>query len=101
VSDIATARYLPSPDVVTRNIAGEHLLVPVRTGVAQMDYLYTADEVGSVIFSLLDGERDAAAIGRRVAELFEVDAGQATADVAAFLQELEQAGLVRPVGEAR
>jgi hypothetical protein len=66
-----------------------------------MDYLYTADEVGSVIFSLLDGERDAAAIGRRVAELFEVDAEQATADVAAFLQELEQAGLVRPAGETR
>jgi len=101
VSDAGTARYLPSPDVVTRNIAGEHLLVPVRTGVAQMDYLYTADEVGSVIYSLLDGKRDAADIGRRVAELFEVDAAQATADVAVFLQELEQAGLVRPAGEAR
>jgi hypothetical protein len=101
MNEPGTERYLPSPDVVTRNIAGEHLLVPVRTGVAQMDYLYTADEVGSVIFSLLDGQRDVAAIGRRVAELFEVDAAQATADVADFLQELEQAGLVRPAGETR
>ena len=96
-----TARYIPSPDVVTRNIAGEHLLVPVRTGVAQMDYLYTADEVGSVIFSLLDGERDASAIGRQVAELFEVNAAQATVDVAAFLQELERAGLVHLATDAR
>jgi hypothetical protein len=39
----ATTIATPSPEVVARDIAGQHILVPVRTGVAQMDYLYTTD----------------------------------------------------------
>jgi len=87
--------YRASPDVVTRNIAGEHLLVPVRTGVAHIDYLYTTDEVGSFVVSALDGRRDVAAIAREVSAEFEVDEARAREDVAVFLADLRAAGLVR------
>ena len=88
------AIYRPSPDVVFRNIAGEHLLVPVRTGLAHIDYLYTTDEVGSFILSLLDGRRDVAEVARRVSAEFEVDEARARADVAAYLSDLREVGLV-------
>lgn len=90
----AAAVYRPSPDVVTRNIAGEHLLVPVRAGIAHIDYLYTTDEVGSFVVAALDGRRDVAAVARRVSAEFDVDEGRARDDVAAFLAELAEAGLV-------
>jgi len=61
--DVLTEPLLPSPDVVSRRVAGEYLLVPVRSGVAQIDYLFTANETGSEIFRLLDGTRDGRAIG--------------------------------------
>src|SRR5262249_34363471 len=39
-------KLLPSPDVVSRRVAGEYLLVPVRSGAAQMNFIFTANEVG-------------------------------------------------------
>ena len=83
-----------SPDVVARQVAGEHLLVPVRRGVAEIDYLYTADPAGSFIWSCLDGRRDLRAVARLLAESFEVEEPRALVDVLAFAAELGAAGLV-------
>lgn len=96
----ATSVCVPSPEVVARRIAGQHLLVPVRTGAAQMDYLYTTDDVGSFIYGLLDGRTDARAVARRVADSFEVEEAAALADVLGFLGTLAAAGLVRMVETA-
>src|SRR5882762_4466754 len=71
--DVLTEPLLPSPDVVSRRVAGEYLLVPVRSGVAQIDYLFTANETGSEIFRLLDGTRDGRAIARQLSHDFGVD----------------------------
>ncbi len=88
--------FEPSPDVVARCVAGEYLLVPVRSGAAQMDYIFTVNEIGSVIFGLLDGRRDVSAIARLLSEQFDVDRERATADVVEFLGTLREAGLARP-----
>jgi hypothetical protein len=90
-----TTIVTPSPEVVARDIAGQHILVPVRTGVAQMDYLYTTDEVGSFIYAHLDGRSDARSLARRVASTFEVDEEDALPDVLDYLRTLCEAGLVR------
>jgi len=95
------ARVLrPSPDVVARRVAGEYLLVPVRSGAAQMDYIFTANEIGSVIFQLLDGRRGAKEIAYLVSQQFEVDEERAGADVLVFLGTLLEAGLVTPADPA-
>jgi hypothetical protein len=91
-----TLPLLPSPDVVARRVAGEYLLVPVCTGVAQMNFIFTANEIGSHIFRLLDGRRDAHEIARLVSREFEVEEERALADVIEFLRTLYEAGLARP-----
>ncbi len=88
-----------SDDVVARTIAGEHLLVPVRNGTASMDCIYTANEAGSLIFRLLDGRRDEAAIARIVHREFEIPMEQALADVREFLRCLCEAGLAVAASE--
>ena len=88
---------VPAPDVVARDIAGEHLLVPVRSGIAEVDCLYTADEVGSFLYARLDGRRDAAALARLVSEAYVVKEERALQDVLAFLGELCASGLARPL----
>jgi len=90
----------PAPDVVARRVAGEYLLVPIRNGAAQMDYIFTANEIGSVIFRLLDGRRDAREIARLISEEFEVDEGRSRADVVEFLRTLLNAGLVKAADPA-
>ena len=92
----AARALCPAPDVVARRVAGEYLLVPVRSGAAQMDFIFTANEIGSVIFQLLDGRREANEIARLVSQQFEVDEDRAGADVLEFLETLLNAGLVRP-----
>jgi hypothetical protein len=94
VADVLKEPLRPSPDVVARRVAGEYLLVPVRSGAAQMDFIFTANDIGSRIFQLLDGRRDARDIARLVSEEFDVDEPQALADVVRFLEELLATGLV-------
>ena len=92
---------MPSPEIVSRDIAGEHLLVPICQGTSEMDSIYTANAVGSLIFCLLDGRRDVLDIARLVQERFDVPEQQARNDVRLFLQTLCDAGLAHPVEEAR
>lgn len=99
--DLSRVPLRPSPEIVSRRIAGEHLLVPVRSGAARMDYLFLANEVGSLVLGLLDGRRDAAAIARLVSREFEVDEERARRDVLEFLGELYDAGLAAPEEEPR
>lgn len=97
-TDLLLQPFLPSPDVVARRVAGEYLLVPVRSGAAQMDYIFTANEVGSAIFLLLDGSRDGREIARQLCREFAVEEDRAQRDVVEFLRALFEAGLVRPPG---
>jgi hypothetical protein len=99
-TDLLIEPLLPSPDVVARRVAGEYLLVPVRSGAAQMDFIFTANEVGSAIFRLLDGARDGRAIARELSEEFEVDEEKARDDVVEFLRVLCDAGLAKPARAA-
>jgi hypothetical protein len=99
-TDLLLQPCLPSPDVVARRVAGEYLLVPVRNGAAQMDYIFTANEVGSAIFLLLDGSRDGRDIARLLSRDFAVDEERARMDVVEFLRDLCEAGLVRPARPA-
>lgn len=86
-------------DIVSRLIAGERLLVPVRHGAAQMDYLFTINEAGGAILDLLDGRRAAPEIARILCREFDVAEEQARADVLEFLGALYDAGLARPEAE--
>jgi hypothetical protein len=92
-----TLTLVPSPDVVARIVAGEYLLVPVFKGAAEMDFIFTANEIGSLVFRLLDGRRDAGAIARLVSQEYDVDEEQALGDVTEFLRGLVEAELARPV----
>ena len=94
--DMLTEPLLPSPDVVARRVAGEYLLVPVRSGAAQMDFIFTANEIGSAIFRQLDGSRDGRAIARQLTREFDVDEERAQRDVVEFLRALCEAQLARP-----
>jgi len=87
-------RYRKRPDVVSRRIAGEAVLVPVRSQVAEIDSLFTLNEMGSLVWDLLDGERTVSQIAEVICESHEVTAEEATRDLLEFLAALESAGLI-------
>src|SRR2546425_10681221 len=80
---------------VTRRIAGETIIVPVAGDVADLDAVYTLNEVGSFIWQLIDGRRSAEAIAEAVSAEYDVALEQAARDVDELLTTLEGKGLAR------
>ncbi len=81
-------------EMVTREIAGEVILVPVRGMLAQLQKIFVLNPAGAYIWQHLDGERDLEAIRRGLVDSFEVTSGEAEADLVEYLGALETAGLV-------
>ena len=79
---------------VTRRIAGETLVVPVRATAAQLDSIFVLNEPGATIWTLLDIPRRAGELAQAVTEDFDVTVESAHTDVLRFLERLEAAGLV-------
>ena len=87
-------RFRQSENVVTRQIAGETLLVPIRGDLAGIQRIFALDEVSCFVWERLDGDRDAAALAREVCSAFAVSPEQAMDDIEQFIGELRDAGLV-------
>ena len=82
-----------NPDVVTREIAGETMLVPVTGQLAHLQQLFVLEGVGAHIWDQLDGKRSLQEILDSVLEEYEVTPDVARADLLALVNELIEAGL--------
>lgn len=80
--------------IVTREIAGETLLVPIRGKLVDMQKIFSLDPVAAFVWERLDGTRPLAAIRDSVLEAFDVEPPQAETDVQEFVAELMAADLI-------
>ena len=87
------ARYARANDCVTRRIGGETVVVPVKGHVADLESIYTLNDVGTVLWDALGGGATLAELASAVCEAYEVGDAEARADTLAFLEDLERLGL--------
>jgi hypothetical protein len=81
--------YIPSEDIVAREIEGELIIVPLTAGFGDMeDELYTFNETGRALWRLLDGGRDLNQVVQALAEEFNAPVGEIQADVIGLVTEL-------------
>jgi hypothetical protein len=80
--------------LVSRHIAGETIIVPIRGKLADLQRIYALDPVAEYIWEQLDGETSLQEVLERILETFDVEREQAKADLAAFVGELLEEGLV-------
>ena len=90
--------YVRSQSVVSRVIAGETLIIPVRKGVGDLASIYSLNEVGSTIWSAIAEPRNKDEIVRLIEEEFASERQQVEHDVEFFLSEMRSAGLVSEAG---
>lgn len=90
-------RYRRSDNVVTRQIAGETLLVPIRGDLAGIQRIFALDEVSCFVWERLDGSRDCESLAAEVCAVFDATPEQAAADIDQFIGELRDATLVTQV----
>jgi Coenzyme PQQ synthesis protein D (PqqD) len=81
--------YGPSEDVVVREIEGEIVIVPLASGIGDIeDELYTLNETARDIWTRLDGTKPLASVVRELADEYDAPAGLLEGDVVGLLEEL-------------
>jgi hypothetical protein len=86
--------YRKKPDVVTRQIAGETLLVPIRSQLADMQRIFALNSSAEFIWNNLDGKQNLAEILEGMGRHFDVQKEQAGADLRDFIGQLKEAGVI-------
>ena len=83
------AVYAPSQDIVARNIEGELIIVPLASGIGDLeDELYTLNETGKAIWERLDGKKRLKEVLAELSEEFEAPAGEIEKDLIGLMEEL-------------
>ena len=78
--------------IVSRRIAGEAVLVPIRKNVADLDSIYTLNDSGAAIWEHIDGSRSLRQVLASLVEEFEVEEDQARQDMLELVVELVSIG---------
>ncbi len=81
--------YKKSDSIVSRKIADEFILVPIRQNVGDLESISTLNEVAARIWELIDGKMKVREIKDKIIEEFEVTPQQAEKDLIEYLKQLE------------
>lgn len=99
--DILDKAFIKGEDLMTRNIAGETLIVPVRKKVGDLSAIYTLNEVGAKVWEMIDGKTRGEEIVRAIRAEYEVsDTDAVLKDVTALLASMADAGLIHYATES-
>ena len=91
--------YMPSEDVVARNIEGELIIVPIVAGIGDMeDELFTMNETGKAIWERLDGKKKLKDVLGELCAEFEAPAGEIEKDLIGLVEELVRRKILIEVG---
>ncbi|NMB79965.1 MAG: PqqD family protein [Methanomicrobiales archaeon] len=78
-----------SGDVVSREIMGELIIVPLVSGIGDMeDEIYTLNETGRAIWERLDGQQNIGDIATSLAGEYDAPDGEIERDVQGIVTEL-------------
>jgi hypothetical protein len=86
--------FARSQSVVSRVLAGETLIVPVRGKVGDLASIYKFNGTGSLIWQALATPKTLSELIAAVVDEYDVEPRQAEQDVAQFVGEMRGAGLV-------
>ena len=83
------AIYIPSTDVVAREIEGELIIVPLVSGIADIeDELFTLNKAGKAIWDKLDGKKSLGEVLGSLSAEYEAPLDELERDLIGFMKEL-------------
>lgn len=87
--------YIPSENIVAREIEGELVIVPLVSGVGDMeDELFTLNETGKAFWRRLDGKKNLSSIVNELSEEYEGTREDIERDVLGLSNELLKRGML-------
>ena len=83
--------YVPSDDIVAREIEGELIIVPLVSGIGDMeDELFALNDTGKDIWRKLDGKTTLAGVANALAVEYSAKPDEIERDVVGLVGELVQ-----------
>lgn len=79
---------------MSRIVADEALVVPIRGGVGDLDSIYSFNDAGTRLWALIESGGSASELARHLEETYGIDGQQAASDAEGFLRELAEEGLI-------
>jgi hypothetical protein len=89
--------YKKSDSIVSRKIADEFLLVPIKQNVGDLESIYTLNEVATRVWELIDGKKKVKEIKDKIVEEFEVASQEVEKDLTNLLKQLMAVGAIMKV----
>lgn len=83
-----------SGNVVSRVVADEAIVVPIRRGVADMDSIFTFNEAGTALWNMIEANCSAEEMSGFLQKEYGLTAERAAADTERFIADLATAGLI-------
>jgi len=80
--------YAKNPDFVSREVAGEFILIPIRRQLNEVNSLYVLNETGGVLWNRIDGKRSAREIIEDFSKEFDVTREQIEKDFNSLIEDL-------------
>lgn len=81
--------FKKNQDVVTREIAGETILMPLFKSNEEMNYIYTLNETAAQFWALVDGQASVGEIRAKILEGYEVTEEELDREIEALVTDLE------------
>jgi hypothetical protein len=89
--------YRQDDSFVSRRIEDEVILVPIRQNVADLESIYTLNEVAAHIWEQMDGQKTTGQIATSTVEEFNVTAEEVQRDLQELVQQLTTMGAITKV----
>jgi hypothetical protein len=89
--------FIPSHDVVARDIEGEIIIIPLVAGIGDIDdELYTLNKTGRAIWEKLDGKKSVQRIADELAVLYETPVENIREDIVGLIKEMARRRIIVP-----
>jgi hypothetical protein len=92
--DPIPVRHIRNADIVSRDVAGETIVVPISRGGGDLDSVYMFNPLGRELWLLLEEGRTGEELAKWVTTHYQVPPEQAMTDIHDFLAELREVGLI-------
>jgi len=84
-----------NPDMVTRVIDDETILLPVYKTSDEINCIYTLEKAASYVWDLIDGKRSLAAIKKRILEKFDATQEEVDKQMQKVLKDLKEINAIK------
>lgn len=89
--------YKKNPNIVSRIIDNDTILVPIARQVEEVECIYTLNESGTYIWNKLDGKTTLEQIATELTKEYSIPNDKAEKDIKSLINDLEKADCIKAV----